>query len=144
MREIKFRVWDKKTNKFVCNEFNLYEVITTTGLRACDCSIDIQQYTGLKDNTSWEKLSKVEQEAWLNSGNTKESWNGKEIYEGDIVKATTTGWETNKTAIDVVIFEEGVFGILDKFSCSNDIIKLGGLDVEVIGTIYENPELLHD
>jgi len=44
------------------------------------------QYTGLKDSTKWEQLTELEQQDWIKSGKTKEEWNGKEIYEGDIVE----------------------------------------------------------
>ena len=44
------------------------------------------QYTGLKDNTKWEDLTKEEKDEWIKNGNTKGEWKGKEIYEGDIVE----------------------------------------------------------
>ena len=56
--------------------------------------------------------------------------NGKEIYEGDIVK---TQDETGP-----VCFEEGLFAVNHK---SLDWL-FGNNNQEVIGNIYENPELL--
>lgn len=80
----------------------------------------INQYTGLKDK------------------------NGNEIYEGDIVRFTTN-WNIKhegESKKHEVIFRDGMFGIKD--SQSGSMIKLSGwASFEVIGNIYENPELLN-
>ena len=111
MREIKFRAWDKDLHRMILPYRCRWQ--------ACNNSIncELMQYTGLKD------------------------MNGKEIYEGDIVK---TKWEDVKLL--KVIFSHGGFtyvAIDDSDESHNfmpDNSFLNGC--EVIGNIYENPELL--
>jgi uncharacterized phage protein (TIGR01671 family) len=57
--------------------------------------------------------------------------NGKEIYESDIV--ATDGYGNQKVHYDAPMFRVGNLDSLEYWT---------GKDVEVIGNIYENPELL--
>lgn len=57
----------------------------------------ICQYTGLNDNTKWEQLSDDEKKEFLSKRNykerrmnRKEDWNGKRIWENDILRQKTT------------------------------------------------------
>ena len=122
-REIKFRVWDKLAERFTrCDEgYQGHYVLSLkgefhnlqNGSGGDECIV--QQYTGLKDK------------------------NGVEIYEGDIVKATSDQYE-NENFVGKVIFDLGQF-----LTCihKNDIRGIWGEDdIEVIGNIFENPELL--
>lgn len=64
--------------------------------------------------------------------------NGKEIYEGDIVRAKWGG-------IGSVVFDDG--GFVSRWEDGNTTYRLCESDIalrelEVIGNIYENPELL--
>lgn len=126
-RQIKFRFWNKIAHKF--QSPSQYAIDGNGDLVAWDyemgayddpvsfsrtCIIE-QQYTGLKDK------------------------NGKEIYEGDIVKATSDQYE-NENFIGKVIFDEGSFLT---WINNNDIRGIWGEDdIEIIGNIYENPELV--
>jgi len=100
------------------------------------------QYTGLKDSTKWEQLSTKEQSQWIANSETKESWNGKEIYEGDIVKYADdiSHWDGGYTTPTLVEFDSGSF---------NPFCGCGGeyaMNVEmavIIGNIHENPELIN-
>jgi hypothetical protein len=80
-----------------------------------DSALVIQQWTGLKDK------------------------NGVEIYEGDIVKVYSEEFE-NENFTGKVIFDEGSFLT---WINKNDIRGVwSGDNIEVIGNIMENPELL--
>lgn len=152
MREIKFRVWDIDNNEMIYSVDEDHDDIAWAingGLAVIRFREDIDpdkemywaapdqtimQYTGLKDNTKWEQLTKVEQEGWL-KGHRREEWNGKEIYEGDIVKdghfIETIKWNNYR----------GMFYRYNQYGGGGTMkIKMG----EVIGNIYENPNLLQN
>ena len=57
--------------------------------------------------------------------------NGKDIYEGDIINATSSGMEISLAIVD---FEMYSFGIPDFY-----LYQLQ--DIEVVGNIYENAQL---
>ena len=125
MRELKFRVWDD--NGFLNNDAyclflkdgygNLLEVrkLMDYGQMNVLPNAIMSQFTGLTDK------------------------NGVEIYEGDVVKATSEQF-INENFIGKVIFDEGCFLT---WVNKNDIRGVwSGDDIEVIGNIFENKDLL--
>ena len=127
-REFKFRFWNRIAQRF--QPASKYAIDGKGDLVAYDYEmgayndavsfsktcIVAQQYTGLKDK------------------------NDKEIYEGDIVKATSDQYK-NENFVGKVIFDEGCFLT---WINKNDIRGIwSGEDIEVVGNIYETPELLN-
>lgn len=137
MREIKFRAWDKEQKKFIgsnysdnwSNEKNEWwadeGMMMLTGIE--DISKKeryvLQQYTGLLDK------------------------NGKEIYEGDILNSFykfegCNGVYLVKWHDDSCGFYPKKFGTHQQKSVSISMLDLQRC--EVIGNIYENPELINN
>jgi hypothetical protein len=108
MREIKFRAWNNKNKKWLqefavdCRDGGVMPHIASGTFDDNDENAILMQYSGLKDK------------------------NGKEIYEGDIVKLD-----------DGYVFEvaiPNIYGLEFEAVSTNEF--------EIIGNIYENPELL--
>jgi uncharacterized phage protein (TIGR01671 family) len=146
MRELKFRVWNKAAKSWLNDDagthcwseycLNIFtgevvEIVTSDNkffsranepnfyfdknTHVKESPYVVQQYTGLKDK------------------------NGVEIYEGDIVKVYSEEFE-NENFTGKVIFDEGSFLT---WINKNDIRGVwSGDDIEVVGNIMENPELL--
>jgi uncharacterized phage protein (TIGR01671 family) len=120
-RLIKFRAWDNKSKQMVLRVeritfdggVKIEWIGTASGFLAESRDFELMQYTGLKDSKE------------------------KEIYEGDIV----IFWDDMaRNTFDVAWEQE---------TCSYVLLKHGGRLImdqshryEVIGNIYENPELL--
>lgn len=122
----RFRAWIKTENcfadyiesiRFYINEIDL----CWGGICESDCfdfkDVILMQSTGLKDK------------------------NGKEIFEGDIVKMSKDVY-SEPTYYEVVRHRGGAYRLESKqHGCE---LWLRHTDCEVVGNIYENPELLED
>ena len=122
-----FRMWDINTKRFYY--MYLDELIGLTRTISIPKDATIQQYTGLNDSK------------------------GKEIYEGDIVKEhhfEDWGDKIGYEYIGIVVYKEYSDDILyagyKTIPAKNQNTKFRGnaiqSDCEVIGNIFENPELL--
>lgn len=72
---------------YICTEaiamYNFDGALCLGGFIEVDPST-VGQYTGLHDATKWENLPEKEQQEFLRI-HKKEDWNGKKIFEGDIL-----------------------------------------------------------
>lgn len=133
MKELKFRAWNTARNCWTSRVeldggwgkpmFLHGEIENDSGYQT-DNTI-IEQYTGLKDK------------------------NGKEIYEGDIVKLTGKVAK-NKSTIYKVVWDSFLTGY-DLISLERGKADVGYLNevqmeerYDVIGNIHDNPELLEE
>ena len=154
MREIKFRCWidyGPGHCTMLYDRGNLSEFFD-----AADGS-PTMQYTGLKDATKWEDLTEEERKKWVEAGNLPSQWNGKEIYEGDILAWAGDWCRQDKEERHVVKFgfhstsDDYYASVAYGFYMEREDLKVDTTHsgeyfdkCEVIGNIYENPELLEE
>ncbi len=154
MRPIKFRAWDKVHKEFLkidehigCFLWGDEEYAIPADRKASSgvglvspCQPDkgqdyfgsmsstffgddiiLMQYTGLKDK------------------------NGKEIYEGDILKSDSFGYTNDDKEINGKVVWNAYgwhIKVMNEDGCEHFCWIADFRDIEVIGNIYENPELL--
>ena len=104
--------------------------------------IILMQSTGLHDSTKFEDLSVEEQEDWLGSGKSADEWQGRWIFEGDIVEIIYD----REPFIGVVVYDLGETDFKatngnEDYSNNFQYLTVGE-SIEVIGNIYQNQELL--
>lgn len=144
MRDIKFRAWDKYANKMIFdfavsqhNKFSGWSTCVYCGLKIGSGGSDdytLMEYTGVKDK------------------------NGNEIYEGDIVlwdggmtkfctKKAKGKIEWGKAGMFISLISEGEYMYGDREATAIEFEGPEGPlhwwdNLEIIGNIYENPELM--
>ena len=137
MRSIKFRLWDYANKKFLGNwEKENFYLDIDNGI--------VYKLKGYTRKGFFLRYKKEELEP-LKSIKISQSTgmfdkNGKEIFEGDIVKNTN---QTSMAFNDVsaVLYNEVIGGFTVYFKDIEQYKMLGSFDsLEIVGNIYETPE----
>ncbi|QBZ22866.1 hypothetical protein D9752_05120 [Lactiplantibacillus plantarum] len=127
---IKFRAWNQIDSEYI-NEINavmsldgshIWWDINDSGEMKYEDDQDnykLEQFTGLKDV------------------------NGKEIYEGDIIKSS---YKYAQPKVSQIIIEDGNSYILgEDLATGNEMLVSDHIsEIKVIGNVHENPELLKE
>ena len=127
----KYRAWDKRFSEFVEDFFvsedgKIYKKSTDTGYgiaisRETSDKVILMQSTGILDK------------------------NSQEIFEGDVVRQVRTQPTTeNETITGVVTMLEGAWLIMNDCEQLASYLWSETDENEIIGNVYENPELLED
>ena len=131
MREIKFRAWIMEENK----------MIFPIAVHQNDNTIQrykVQEWEDIPDNLNGVMWYTFPDECILMQFTGLKDKFGKEIYEGDILEITNQTSELKGSKVSVV-FKEGCF-------CDGyygwRLSQHKEYNLEIIGNIYENPELL--
>lgn len=117
-REIKFRAWDKLVKKMVQpRDGDFIGWHSPTNWKEC---YEIMQYTGLKDK------------------------NGNEIYEGDILNVIEKQDYSKKKEYKghVVFSDTAMFAVKVGVKDMNIKALMDYHLIEIIGNIYDNPDLI--
>ena len=127
MREIKFRFWDKK------REVMLYECVIS------GFTVDLCHPFNVPPTTHLISMQFID----------LKDKNGKEIYDGDIVRAYESTGDEYNTVHQIRYFADSsdypafdIFPTIDTDCNGISYLVAGEGEIEVIGNIYENPKLL--
>ena len=118
MKDLKFRAWDKQYKRMVRVNMILFD------------SEEIDYDDNLNEPKSWSRFN-IMQYSGLNDKN------GNEIYEGDIIKVA------NKY-IGKIVFYHGCFCFFnDELYIKTSVGDwMQANEREILGNIYENPEIM--
>ena len=146
----------KPIRHLICNGTNIFNDLIDP--------VTLCQFTGLHDNTKWGDLTEAEKESFLSDWNYREDrknkiedWSGRKIWENDILRYSydydgspfLKDGEEIKYRVGAVFWSEwrgswAVCGRGNKKCTNNDVFKYNRNPnrTEVIGNIFDNPELL--
>ncbi|MEC0719693.1 YopX family protein [Bacillus haynesii] len=129
MREIKFRAWNKELKKFVYSR-DVVMILEEDG------TLDIHE------TSHWDQdFENVSDEIVLLQYTGLKDKNGREIYEGDVVKGINFNMTRPQRFIGEVEYSYNgytVKGVKQYTGLRSEL----NINFEVIGDVYRNPELL--
>ena len=140
MRQIKFRAWSKK-DKCWCGAFSIHQ----SGLFSDMISAFIEepQHIAIAD-AHWQELND-DSDITIQQFTGLFDKNGVEIYEGDVVSGKfpygtigVVSWIESRGGFMVRMID----GLNGGAAYDKEGYKLNSVKLEVIGNIYQNPELL--
>lgn len=152
-REIKFRAWDKQGNKMVHSGdyWKPHDRVLTSGqvnVSSRGITVNVTHEDSSKDYCvgddgrtyyyHWDYDKLYFQDVELMQYTGLKDKNGKEIYEGDVVEMTA-----NKTVMTIE-FRDAGFCFCTRGMNPTPLYRngIGYCPCQVIGNIYENPELI--
>jgi len=138
MREIKFRAWDKDNHAWV-TDYDTGEDSTIEFYNgvARAISIELECHCGPPGCGGCVDMPVVHEDIEVMQYTGLHDKNGKEIYEGDIVRHSRQA-----SVVGEIKYYEGAFVVGE---CLTDFAMIefnAPKYLEIIGNIYENPELL--
>lgn len=141
MREIKFRLWDSKNNCWYEPTFEAYRGKVEEVMISPRGRLTMRTMTELVDESLFPDRFELMQYTGLHDKN------GREVYEGDIVKYTS--WHDGnpcETFSGEIVYCDYLniasFCISLNTKTGDDLAGLPAMGVEILGNIYENPELM--
>ena len=141
-RDIKFRAWEDKNKKWLLG----YEYSNLGGFSLIGECVLSGEWGNVFDTFLFNKYGKKWEDLKIMQFTGLKDKNGKEIYEGDIVIynrgiGNWTGQRMSTT--HEIVFTDEVFAFVMKYGSSYiKLRKHWNYIYEVIGNIFENPELL--
>lgn len=113
-----YRIWDKRTGKWM----NVQEAIISNG----------EVYESWRDFEDGRSLTEDDY-VFVHSTGVKDK-SDVEIFDGYV------GWDDHQEVYGKVSFEDGKF-VYEWENVCNDLCEVNA-DIEIVGNIFQNPELL--
>lgn len=123
MRKIKFRAWDKERKEFQ---------FTKETEAKYECGFTVESFDDGYGNKDF---------VWMQFTGLLDK-NGKEICEGDLVRIIYPDATKDDYSVGEVVYSEFKFELRINPTCCFQFSDFSMKYCEVIGNIYENPELL--